>query len=259
MKEKQIMYKAPVSLIPAIYRRDACGINKILMFAAAYLGCTAAEANERLCCKGIGRDELEIYRTRLQCMSEGSEAYFYIGNKDYWKLRKGEYDDEHCMALAASCAISSIIGEKNFTKTNNNLLLARMSGRTEIRYKTVADKKEQRMRKRTVREVVDGKKKKKVIEEPYMATVSNKKVPDLRPEVEKVNTRRKLDKLKSNMYEWFDVATYGKNTRGYYCSQKLSLEQLIIAVEKKNENNTSGMTYLQQKIKDIKRHPFLNI
>lgn len=244
MNQQQIMFKAPVYLIPSIIRGIEGDINRIILYSAAYLGCPAEEVNDRLACKGITTDDVLEYRQKLQMHPD--DAYFYIERSIYWNLRYGKYNDDERMALAGCCAISSIIGEKTFTKTNNALLLSRMSGHTNIHYKTVADKKEQRMRKK-ITYVRKGKKRETKVEQvPYMCTISTKKIPELNPDVKAISSRRKLDKLKSNMFEWFGAVTYGHHTRGFYCSLKLSLQQLIRAVEDKKDCNLNKETELQR-------------
>jgi len=62
-------------------------------------------------------------------------------------------------------------------------------------------------------------------------------IEDVPPHIKKYNTRYKLDKIKSELQNNWHMKLYGKCTHGFYVSFKLSLNQLVKAVESKREVN----------------------
>jgi len=111
-----------------------------------------------------------------------------------WKFRNEDKTEFEIACFLAFAALKSIIGTKPFVKTTNEFLLARMGG-----------------------------------------FASKIDVSELLPEpLAKYATRRKLDKIKFDLKENWNVNIYAFRTRGFYVSidKIFSLDRLVLEAEK---------------------------
>ncbi len=125
----------------------------------------------------------------------------------FWEYLKEDKTDFEKICLLGFLAFKSIIGDKLYTKTNNALWLSRMAGSE----KTLKDLNA---------------------------------LPD---KIKQFNTRRKLDKIKTELRENWSFEHYGYYSRGYYISFKVTLEKLIYEVEKNKNKNKA-----KQRVKEVK-------
>ncbi len=240
---EEIYFEAPVSFIQRLYSSDEkilVGlINDILSHAAALTGLSLEKVQEKLCFNTTNQNMIKEGRELME--KHSGEAMFKFKRSRYWEFHRhyADFSDEDRLLLAAYLALTSILGNKRYCKLTNELWLSRMSGNTTVEMKQVPDKQEKRIRKmhRKVDDDSGTKKKKKtiIVEEEFTATLSYKKVPSYLEEVDAINTRRKLQSLKERLYDEYGIAFYGLHTRGFYVSEKLTLEELIAEVESKKE------------------------
>ncbi len=140
-------------------------------------------------------------------------------NKIFWKYYNQDKTDFEIICLLGFLAIKSILGNKLYVKTNNAFWLSRMNARSKT---------------------MQGFNK-------------------LPAGIQKFNTRRKLEKIKNELRENWDLKIYAKSTRGFYVSYKLTYKELVIEVEKKRKSNKEMIKKelekqaLQEALQEIKK------
>ena len=121
-------------------------------------------------------------------------AYFSISEDMYWYFHDNETTTEERAVALAYLAIKSMIGKREYIKANMTLLCSRMDGQTRYRGQQISE------------------------------------------EVAMYSTRYRAHKLMNALFERYGVIFYSGNSahkvRGFYCSIKLSMSELIHKVEK---------------------------
>ncbi len=123
-------------------------------------------------------------------------------NKDLlFSFYKGDQSLSEIAVLVAHLAIKSILGKKSFCRITSDFLLCRMAG-----YPSLQEIKRQKYRDHGLPEYL----------KPY-------------------TTRRRMDGIKAELRKSYGLEIYGRYTRGFFVSEKLSLEELIKEVEMKRK------------------------
>lgn len=227
-RDKTIYYNAPAELyIKALLdSNDDSSFEDILNVTIAKRsqeGMKWDDIQKELHFNGGNEQESIRKGNRLITEYRGS-SYFGCESDTYWDYRKNEKNEEQRVLLIAYLAMKSIIGkDRAYCHMTNDYWLSRMSGYAGLApEKEVPDKTIQAIR--VVTRKVDGKRKK--VDEPYTRTLTMKKVKKYHPVIQKYSSHYHLQKIKALLYEYYHIATYS-NTRGFYASWQLELEDLM--------------------------------
>lgn len=122
-----------------------------------------------------------------------SPAFFSLSKSAYWHFREEETTEWERAVLLAYLAIKSMVGKREMIKTNMLLICLRMEGHTRSRGHSLS------------------------------------------PATEKFTNRYWKDRLMRSLFECYNVTFYGgtkaHKVRGFFCSTRLTMEQLIIKAE----------------------------
>lgn len=223
-------YNFPVSILEGFIRDTQGTLEKMLMWAA-YDWIKKYSIDKKGKAKfsiQAMRDVQDMLGFRIPCDTD--EYHFYkacagiysrykgartgISRRLYWELRdKGFIDDADKVVVLAFLAGKSILGKKDYCKTNDLLLFARMNG----------------------------------LDKPY------KNEDELREKSHIVIsahfTRRRRDTIRRRLAEEFHLQSYSNRDRGYYISSKFTLEQLIEVVEVSRKSSSGTF---KKKISDTR-------
>lgn len=134
----------------------------------------------------------------------------------FWKFYSSEKSDFEKVCLLAYLAIKSILKNKPYFKLTNNYWLARMDGKS--------------------------------------SSVSS--LDELSEEIQKYSTEYQLTKIKKELRDNWGLSYYGKNVRGFYVSNSLTIEQLVLEVFKSRQKKTDNYS---ERIKEAEKQALIDI
>lgn len=211
-------YNFPVSILEGFIRDTQGTLEKMLMWAAydwikryaidkrgnaKYSVQAMREVQDLLGFRiPCDTDEYHFYKACGQVYSRYKGARTGIIRKLYWELREKTFiEDSDKVTLLYFLGAKSILGRKDYCKTNDLLLFARMNG---------LDK--------PFRNEEELREKSHVVISAHF-------------------TRRRKDTLKQRLTEEFHIQVYSFRDRGFYISSKLTMEQLVEAVESNRKSS----------------------
>ena len=133
-----------------------------------------------------------------------------INSESYWEWRKKVNDESEYskILLLAFLAAKSIVGKKQYCKTNYDMLLSRMAGKDSPEYHTASN----------------GKNK-------------GKRILRLPEHLKPYNTRRKLERLRDDLTRFHVSWWSDPGVRGFYLSNtKVSRKQLYKLIHKPSKS-----------------------
>ncbi len=139
-----------------------------------------------------------------------------ISRTIWYDFIKNEKSDFDKICLLAYLAIKSIINDKPYFKLTNNYWLARMDGKS----------------------------------------CSIKSLDELSEEIRIYSTEYQLTKIKKALRDNWGLTYYGKNVRGFYVSNSLTIEQLVLEVFKSRQKKVDNYT---ERIKEAEIQALKNI
>lgn len=209
-------YNFPVSILQDFIRDTQEGLDKMLKWAVYdWVKKYSVEHGKVRYKENTMREILEslgihtsvnfytFYKACGQVYSKYKGARTGIARKHYWELvERGFIGEADKVLLLSFLAAKSIIGRKEYCKTNDLLLFARMNG-FDAAFHDVEE----------------------LNEKGHLL-------------IRRYYTRRRRDTIKMQLAETFHIVTYSNHDRGYFISSKLSLEELIEVVETSRKNST---------------------
>lgn len=133
----------------------------------------------------------------------------------FWDFYKNDKSEFEKVCLLAHLAIKSILKDKPYFKLTNNYWLARMDGKS----------------------------------------CSVNSVEELSEDIQRYSTEYQLTKIKKELRENWGLSYYGKNVRGFYVSNSLTIEQLVFEViksrQKKNDNYSERIKEAERQALEI--------
>ena len=133
------------------------------------------------------------------------DALFSLSHDMFWDFYKNYKSEEECTLLLAYLALKSIIGAKSYAKTNKDMWLSRMDGKTRSEYKSKRDGS---------RELI------------------------LSDSIKKWSTNYGIRKLKALLWKYYHVSFYSKSVHGFYASISLDDKDLAATVQKNKKAST---------------------
>ena len=134
----------------------------------------------------------------------------------FWEFYGSDKSDFEKACLLAHLALKSILKDKPYFKLTNNYWLARIDGKCS----------------------------------------SIKSLDELSEEIIKYSTEYQLTKIKKELRENWGLSYYGKNVRGFYVSNSLTIEQLVLEVFKSRQKKTDNYS---ERIKEAEKQALENI
>ena len=172
---------------------DISDENKRFQKACDNLSCTIGSKHE---CLEYGHNLNSNYK---------KDAIFSINSETYWDFHDNYKSEDECTLLLAYLALKSIIGTKSYAKTNKEMWLSRMNGKTRVEY---------RVKKDGSKELV------------------------LSESIKKWNTHYGVRKLKELLWKYYHVSFYSKSVHGFYASISLDDKGLVAMVQKVKKEPT---------------------
>lgn len=205
----KIYYNAPCGLYIGFLEDDMSRrrvLEDVLYFACykEYLKHTDIKDEEKrfqrvldiLNCSGGIRMQI-IERGKSLASLHSKEPYFSINKETYWDFHDHYKSDEECAMLMAYLALKSICGQRQWAKTNKAMWLSRADGKSRPEWKKEKGEK--------------------------VLAVSNGLV--------KYRTNYGIRRLKSLLYEYYNVSFYSKSVHGFCFSTTMQLSELIAAIK----------------------------
>lgn len=137
--------------------------------------------------------------------SHQKDAIFSVNSATFWDFHHNYKSEEECTLLLAYLALKSIIGTKSYAKTNKEMWLSRMDGKTRVEYSVKKDGS---------KELVLSK------------------------SIMKWNTHYGVRKLKTLLWKYYHVSFYSKSVHGFYASVSLDDKGLVAMVQKVKKEPT---------------------
>jgi hypothetical protein len=134
----------------------------------------------------------------------------------FWEFYGSDKSDFEKICLLAHLALKSILKDKPYFKLTNSYWLARMDGKSS----------------------------------------SVKSLYELSEEIQKYSTEYQLTKIKKELRDNWGLSYYGKNVRGFYVSNSLTIEQLVLEVFKSRQKKTDNYA---ERIKEAEKQALENI
>ena len=247
MKVKPVVYHVPCTIFRDYLKVDALRRERILsdvLFHAMYREwlrldkITDEEKRFDAACANIGMNKpcmkiTDAIERGKELWNAGiNEACFSIGGD---LLRKHmdkheEQTDEERALFVAYLALGSILGNKEYTKTNILMWLSRMDGSTQVK-------------------------------KPFRANCATFTPPVEKyyTSIDKNGNRKKsfykTRRLRALLYEYYGVSSYADGVRGFYFSLTMDMEELVKAVkEKKSDSALSKFNEAKKKALESSTH-----
>jgi len=134
----------------------------------------------------------------------------------FWDFYSNQKSEFEKVSLLAYLAIRSILQNKSYFKLTNNYWLARMDGKSN----------------------------------------SVKSFNELSSGVKKYSTEYQLTKIKKELRDSWGLVYYGKNVRGFYVSNTMTVEDLVFEVFKNRQKKSDGYADI---IKQAEKQAVINL
>lgn len=216
-----IYYNFPIGLLRPTLQENLHKIVGYCIGEKLNCGMTADQVEKDLDVKLFDQsnDSLNDYKRTFLSNYKAKSPMTGISHNLYWEFRNKTKTDFEYLTLTAFLAIKSILCNKIYQKLNNDLLIARMAGFNTF--------------------------------EEYQKVCKGKKEPK---HIAGIRNRYQLDKIKKHLTRHYKVEFYGHATRGFFASTKLTIDKLILEVERNREKH---ITEIEKSSKLITRAKIL--